>query len=448
MSVSSLLQGFGRSPAFKFIVICILILALMIPLLFVWALASDRKAYSNRAVNEVSKSWSGEQVFRGPLIIVPVKKKQITRRNREEVLTEVTKYAVLLPEDLDISVDVETTERKRGIFKIPVYRSKVAFKGRFGEADLKRIERESNEIVWQDAFLATMISDVRGIKKTAQITLGNLTEKFRPGLGGGIRSEKGIHVPLSEEMIKAGFPFDFALDVNGSKAISFIPAGGETKLAAKSNWPHPSFDGSFLPETREISDSGFSATWAIPKLARGEQQSFIVNNVRGLMQPNVFNIRFYQPVSYYNLVDRSLKYAIGFISIIFLSVFVLEILARKRFHWIQYVFVGLALIIFYLVLLGLSEHIGFEWAYGLAAAATAILVGLYCRSAFQSFAKGATIFGVIATIYGLLYMLLRAEDYAMLIGSIAAFCLLSIVMYATRNVDWSGSDNSDQAAPS
>ena len=444
MSFSNLLQRFGRSPAFKFIVICLLILLLMIPLLFVWSLTSERKGYASRAANEVSKAWSGPQNFRGPVIIVPVKKKEITRRqNKDSIITDVTKYAIFLPEEVDISAKVDTKELKRGIFTIPVYHSELSFKGRFEVPDLKRIEREFDEIVWADAVLATMISDVRGIKKTAELKLGSLSYKFRPGLGSGIRSAKGIHVPLTETQAKEGFPFEFALDVNGSKEIGFVPSGGETKVAVNSNWPHPSFDGAFLPEKRDISDDGFSANWSIPRLARGEGQSFVVNGPRSLLQNTLFNVRFYQPVGFYNLVDRSLKYALGFISIIFLSVFVLEILARKRVHWIQYVFVGLALIIFYLVLLGLSEHIGFEWAYLLAASATATLVGLYGGSAFKSSARGIVLFFVLATIYGLLYLLLRVEDYAMLIGSIAAFVLLSIVMYFTRNVDWGAATGDD-----
>lgn len=437
MSVSDLLRHVGRSPAFKFTIICFLILALIIPLLFVWALTSDRSGYAKRAKRDVEQMWARSQVVRGPFVIVPVIENRELRNNGKVEIQRIRKTAVLLPEMLNLNVDVQTKELTRGIFQIPVYRSKIDVSGHFKKPDLNRISNSANEVLWAEAILSVLISDVRGIKKTAEITLDNgVAQKFRAGVGLGDQRTQGIHLPLDENQAQNGFPFSFTLDLNGTSDIGFVPAGGETMVKASSNWPHPSFTGAFLPETRKISDTGFEARWEIPRLARSYDQVFIMANLNNPMQDNIFRVRFYQPADFYNLVDRSLKYAIGFIAIAFLAVFVLEIQSYKPVHWIQYVFVGLALIIFYLVLLGLSEHLGFETAYALASVATSLLIGIYAMSAFKSFFKGATLFFVLALIYGLLYLLLRVEDYAMLIGSLAAFSLLSIVMFATRNVDW------------
>ena len=218
-----------------------------------------------------------------------------------------------------------------------------------------------------------------------------------------------------------------------------MPAGGETTNKIKSDWPHPSFQGTFLPENHSITEKGFEATWIIPRLARGQSQSVLTNNFSYFMKNISFGVDFFQPVGFYNLVERSLKYAFGFIAIAFFAVFIMEIQSGIRVHWIQYIFVGLALIIFYLVLLGTSEHIGFETAYLISSLATSILIGTYVASALKSTIRGISMLAIIAGIYGLLYLLLRVEDYAMLIGSIAAFVLLAVVMFTTRNVDWSAS---------
>ena len=347
----------------------------------------------------------------------------------------------------EVSSDVKTEVRERGIFSIPVYKSNIAFIGSFVKPELTKINRAVDEIIWSEAVLAVLINDVTAIKKTAQLKLndGEETILFRSG-NGTSNAGSGIHVPLSPVTAQGAFSFSFDLDLNGSSGLNFIPTGGETKNIIKSDWPHPSFQGTFLPETRKITDKGFSATWVIPRLARGQAQSFLQSNFRYFMNNTTFGVDFYQPVGFYNLVERSLKYAIGFIAIAFFAVFIMEIQSGRRVHWIQYIFVGLALILFYLVLLGTSEHLGFETAYLISSVATSVLIGAYVASALKSFTRGLSLFFIIAGIYGLLYLLLRVEDYSMLIGSIAAFVLLAVVMFTTRNVDWSSSREVDSSA--
>lgn len=442
MGIVDAIRGLMRSPAFKFIVIIVLILALAIPLLFVYLMVKERAQYAAAAKAEIGRAWGGEQSLRGPYIIVPTIREKTIRVRNETRIEKIRQFAVFLPEQLSIRPVARSEVRRRGIFEVPVYRSEIAFTGRFIAPQLRKLAQAGTDILWSEAVLALLVSDVRGIKKTAQIQLGDTTPiKFRSGLGLESRARGrpvgAIHIPLAEDAAKAGFTFAFKLDLNGSSALNFVPAGGETEVAAQSDWPHPSFNGSFLPDSRTISDKGFEATWKIPRLARGQSQTLHVRQIAGLMNTTQFGVSFFQPVKFYSLAERALKYAQGFLAIVFFAVFVLEMQSKRRVHWIQYLFVGLSLVIFYLVLIGTSEHIGFEYGYLAASAATSILIGTYIATVTRSSLRGAQIFAIIAVIYALLYLLLRVEDYALLIGSIAAFAMLASIMFATRNIDWS-----------
>ncbi len=453
MGLVDAIRRLANSPAFKFLLIILLILALAVPLIFVYLMVSERAQYAAKAKAEIGRAWGDAQTIRGPFVIVPTRREHTIQRGNETRTEQVSELAVFLPETLDIRPVVRTEERRRGIYTVPVYRSEIAVTGTFEPPETRRITSKDATILWDEAVLAILITDVRGIKRTAEIAIGAETASFRsgPGVETGPpgRQPGAIHVPIGAERARQGFPFSFRLDLNGSNALNFVPAGGETAIELLSDWPHPSFSGAFLPDARTISDTGFEAAWKIPRLARGQGQTQHIGGLANLMQPTVFGVRFFQPVKFYSLAERALKYAQGFIAVVFFAVFVMEMKAERRVHWIQYLFVGLALAIFYLVLIGTAEHIGFEGGYLAAATATSLLVGSYMGTVTRSPAKGLQIFAIIAAIYALLYLLLRVEDYALLIGSLAAFAMLAAVMFATRNVDWSSAERSaPEAAPS
>ncbi|MEM9027656.1 MAG: cell envelope integrity protein CreD [Pseudomonadota bacterium] len=436
-----------NSPAFKFIIVVILTLALTIPLLFVYGLLYERESYSKAAQREIGEMWGGPKTIAGPFLVVPTERR-IEHRSASttpgadqsvSVRTEIRRwYAVFLPETLTIAPDIRSEVRRRGIFEVPVYRAKIRISGSFVVPEQRRIAQTVDRILWSEAVLVSLISDVRGIKSTAEIKIGvGPARKFRAGVGLGGLDTRGIHVPIPEEAATGGFTFSYDLELNGSTAFNVTPAGGDTVVTMTSDWPHPSFAGSFLPESRSISDAGFEARWAIPRLARGQGQVRHVQQLRPLATEMQFGVQFFQPVRFYSLAQRALKYALGFIAIAFFAVFIMEIQSRTRVHWIQYIFTGLALVIFYVLLIGTSEHIGFDRGYLSASVATSVLIGIYFGSVVRSVGRGLAMFTVLALIYGLLYLLLRLEDYALLVGSIAAFVLIATVMFATRNVDWS-----------
>jgi inner membrane protein len=426
-----------HSPAFKFLVVLALILALAIPLLFVYGLVWERERYADRAANEVSAMWARAQTLSGPYLVIPTERTVEVQRGQETTTRTVRDYAVFRPEALDVEATLTSEIRKRGIFEIPVYRSAIAAKGRFVTPDLQRVVDGSDRLLWDQAVLSVLIPDVRGIKETTAMTVAGESVRFRAGAGVGGSPIAGIHIPIDEARARAGFDYAFTLPLNGSKEFHVVPAGAETSVSLKSDWPHPSFSGAFLPETRSVTDAGFEATWKIPRLARGDGQERRVNSLQQMANPMAFGAELFQPVRFYSLAQRALKYALGFIAIAFLAVFIMEIQTRRRVHWIQYLFVGLAHVIFYVLLIGTAEHIGFDYGYTGAAAATALLIGTYFGTVVRSAPRGLVMFGVLAVIYAMLYLLLRLEDYALLAGSISAFVLIAIVMFATRDVDWS-----------
>ncbi|MGF1650948.1 MAG: cell envelope integrity protein CreD [Hyphomicrobiaceae bacterium] len=446
--VDSLRQAI-HSPAFKFIVVLFLILTLTIPLLFVWALVYERQRYAEAAAAEIGASWGGAQTLSGPYIIVPTERDQEVVRGSETAVQTLRSFAIFLPEILDVEGRMTTETRARGIFEVPVYRSQITFKGRFDPLDLKAVQANVSRLLWDEAAMILLVQDVRGIKATAQIVVGGNTRAFRAGSGPVLDQAPGIHVPVSEAEARSGFSFAFELPINGSTHLRLVPAGGETGVRLASDWPHPSFDGSFLPERRSVQPAGFEAEWQIPRLARGLGQIRQQAHIGDLATQMAFGVRLHQPVWFYSLAERALKYAVGFIAVAFFAVFVMEIQTARRVHWIQYVFVGLALVVFYVLLTGTSEHIGFDLGYAVAALATTALIASYFGMVVGSFARGAVLFGVLGTIYALLYLLLRLEDYALLVGSVAAFALIAIVMFATRGVDWSNAPiNRPRAAAS
>ncbi len=454
MSILVALERTLRSPAFKLVVVLAVMLALTIPLLFVFLLIKDRASTARVAVNEVGALWGGQQFVSGPYLVIPTES-DVTVTNRQMSAGSVTennrtetqrRYAVFLPERLDIKAEVATEERARGIFRVPVYRSQWTFQGRFAAPDLSAIVKTTDRVLWAEAAIVMLIGDVRGIRNAAILNLSALGERaFEPGAGRvglGSNAFGAMHVPVREDTVASGADFSFDLVLNGSQSAQVSPAGGETRVAMTSDWPHPSFQGAFLPEGRQIDADGFSANWRITKLARGSGQIRHLTNLAQLSRAQAFGVRLHQPVWFYSLAERALKYALGFIGAIFFTVFILEMRSGQRVHWVQYLFVGTALLLFYVLLTGTAEHIGFDRGYALAGTATAVLVATYCGAVMASVGRGVMMFVILAAIYGLLYLLLRLEDYALLVGAVMSFALLAIIMFATRSIDWSGASSS------
>ena len=446
--------AFMRTPGVKFVIIGILTLLLLIPTLLVWALVEERAQRATEVSSRISAGWGGPQIVHGPYLAVPVTVTRSQTVNGQVTSSQSTEWVLLMPEELKVDAKLETEARRLSIYSLPVYNAKLHFSGRFGAFLIQSLGIVDGVPDLDRAFMVMSIADITGIRSNADIRIdGGTAQAFQPGMKGikALRAgyteydaaqtyaqdDTGINRPVTRTLIEKGFAFEMDLSLNGSTKFSIAPAGQTTTFAAAANWPDPGFEGLFLPETKTITATDFKANWTVPYLARGIDKA-VNSNVLPL-GGNLMSINLVEPVKFYQLVSRTLKYSIGFLSLVFFAVFIIELKGGRMVHWVQYVLTGLALIIFYILLLALAEHLGFAIAYGIAAAATTLLIAAYVGAVTGSRKSGLSLAVVLGVTYGVMYLILREDEYALLAGAIISFVTIAATMYFTRNVDWSGS---------
>jgi inner membrane protein len=289
---------------------------------------------------------------------------------------------------------------------------------------------------WAQSRLRLPISSVQSLREISRAQFADHHVELGP-VGPGLY--RGVEAPVDLSTLRTGqsMPFDFAAVVAGSRAVSMLPLGNVTTVSLRSDWPHPSFQGAFLPAEREITAQGFEARWQVLELNRTYRQVFAEGEVDvATLDKSAFGVGLFQSVDIYQRAERAVKYAALFIALTFLTLFAWEQVTRNRLHPLQYLLVGLALSMFYLLLIALSEHIAFAVAYVTAAASLVLLIGLYIAGALRSSYRGLVAGGAMSLVYGLLYMLVLSEDYSLLLGAIILFVALAAVMLATRRIDW------------
>ncbi|MDB5556191.1 MAG: inner rane CreD family protein [Rhizobium sp.] len=445
---------FMRSPGVKFIIIGVLTVLLLIPTLLVWALVEERAERANEVSARISSGWGGPQIVNGPYLAVPMLVNRTQNNNGTITTMQVQEWALLMPEELKVDTKLDTEARKLSIYSLPVYNAKMKFSGRFGTDLRQSLTQIEGTPDLDRAFLVMNIADISGIRSNADIKIdGGGALPFQPGMKSikGLKSgyseydssqayaqsDTGINRPIDRALIEKGFAFEMDLSLNGSAKFSLAPAGQTTMFTASANWPDPGFEGLFLPETKTITKQGFEAAWTIPYLARGVDK-VIASSVLPL-GGNLMSVNLVEPVKFYQIISRTLKYSVGFISLMFFAVFIIELKGGRMVHWVQYVLTGLALIIFYILLLALSEHLGFMIAYGIAATATTLLIAFYVGTVTGSRRSGVSLAVVLGLSYAVMYLILREDEYALLAGALISFVTIAATMYFTRNIDWSGS---------
>jgi len=450
--VNDLFEAVGRvlrSPAFKFCLIAFLILLLLIPLVIVTGLIYEREGRAREVRGEVGRIWGPEQSIVGPYLVVPYTVRVEVLQGDKRVEQVQERRAIFTPERLDVAGRADSKTLKRSIFEVPVYAAKLKLNGKFGAPRIADVAADAAEVRWRDATFVLGMTGVAGLKEAAVLNIdGAPAIPFAPSLGMPSSSMSGIHAKLAEagstvsanpgEPLKA-FSFSINLTFNGSVVLQLSPAARETSVALSSDWPHPSFDGAFLPDERVVEDTGFRAAWKIPHLARSVPEAWSTSEA-GVerLSPYAFGVRMIEPVDFYSLVNRAAKYGILFLALAFMAVFSMELTSDKRVHPVQYLFTGIALVFFFVLLLSLSEHIGFTPAYLLASSATGVMLATYIGAALDSVRKGLIMLAIFAGTYGLLYLILQLEDYALLAGALLGFVALTLVMFTTLRVDWSG----------
>lgn len=446
------IQRVTRSPAFKFVLVLFLILLLAVPLLLVYGLVWDRESRARDVRREVSQLWGPEQRALGPFLVVPYTVRIETVQGDKRIEQFQERRAVFTPEQLDITGTADSKLLRRSIFEIPVYTARLKLSGRFLGPRMSEVAAEVTAVRWRDATFVLGLSGVSGLKEAASLKIdGQRDIPFAPSIGFPSTSINGIHAKLAaasgaseaaSDRPIGPFAFSAELTFNGSIALMFSPAARETRVKLASPWPHPSFSGAFLPDDREVTAKGFTAAWRIPHLARSVPEAWgLTDGGLDRLRPYAFGVTLVDPVDFYGLVTRALKYGIMFIAMAFLAVLCLELTSGKPVHPVQYLFTGIAMVLFYVLLLSLAEHIGFTPAYILASIATGGMLAFYVGAAMATTTASLAMAGIFAIIYGVIYLILQAQDYALLAGAVLGFIALTIAMFATLRVDWSGASS-------
>lgn len=437
MSLTNL-ESIGRSPAFRVVAIGALILCLQIPVLFTYGLLSERESTKNRVVREIAAGWGDEQELVGPYLVVPYRTantgKSIDQLQFTIRWTEHT--ATFLPASLNIDASVAGQRLQRGIYESSTYSADVELEGIFERPNLKEWDAGETEVHWNRARLVFEVADARGVREFVTTNWNGQNLAFEPGTGTIAGGREALQANLGEGDLDADeLPFVIAFNLHGSKSLRFAPVGHQTETVIKGTWPSPSYQGSWLPDARDSVGDEFSASWSIPFLGRSLPKSWtgMWTNSPPVSQ---FGVDLLTPVDAYRQTERSLKYELLFLALTFAPLWLFEVLAGIRLHFIQYGLIGAAVCLFYLLELSLSEHIGFAGAYTLAASMIAALVTSYAWSILGSVSRAASMGGIISGLYGFLYVLISLEDFALLAGSLALFLVLAALMYATRRVNW------------
>jgi inner membrane protein len=434
----------------KLIVVCGLVLLMGIPIILIAALVNERHRRATEVIADVSRHVGGAQVFLGPTLTIPYTVASTVAgapANRDVYLVFPARASALLK--------TSTEERHRSLFRVPVYQADLKFDADFDLSDVPHSAPPGADFDWGRAEIVVGVTDAHGALADAILTVDNKTLTMAPAEVVGtlpLDTDSQQHTRLTLFGARPGdalksesaFHVTSTLRFSGAERVSVLAYGKTTHLAAEGDWRNPGFDGGILPISRNVTDSGFSAKWSVPFIARGVRAQGPIDSITGL-NTTALGTSFVEMADPYQSVERSLKYALLFLGLVLLSYFVFEVTTGKRVHPAQYILVGIAQVIFYLLLLSLSERIGFGLAFLASGAATVVLLSTNAGWVFSSAQQAARALVSFSILYSLIYLLLRLEDNALLIGSLASFLVIAATMYLTRRIDWYGAPEKTSA---
>ena len=435
----------ARRVGLKVGIVVVLGLVMLIPLELVRGIIVERAERAEEVTAEIAGKWAGEQTLRGPFLVLPAE-----RANPNIPDAEPTqRLLVLLPEDLTATAETTTETRSRGIFDAEIYTAKVRLTGSFDEASLDPALLEDGWRLRPDqAVLALGVSDSRGLQEDLSMSWEGRDVEAKSGMPAAFLALEGLYWPIPAFAGDTDDSFAIEMTLRGSGSLAILPAGRQNSLRFAGNWAAPSFDGASLPQHHEVSAEGFSAEWRVAHLARALPQSWSSNQApRPDWRELVVGVKFLDPVDFYRLSERSVKYGALFIALTFLVLFLFELLLGLAIHPVQYLLVGAALVVFFLSLVAFAEVVGFAAAYGLSALIVAGMISLYAAAVLRRRLWGGLLFAVTAALYGLLFLILRLEEAALLSGTLVLLAALAVTMFATRRLDWNGPVNRPAPPP-
>lgn len=448
----------------KFLAMIGITLLISISLMMVRGLINERSSRAQEVRSNLAENSAGSQIIAGPYLIVPYVLEETntnTQKANSNTINKTEHLLIFTPEDLNSQTRLKTEIVKRGLFEAPSYTAKSVMTGFFKPSqEVLTLKKQpiNQKIIWQKAYLSLGLQDPKGIREI-KASLGNTPLEFEPGhsLNNWVNTATGIHSTISEsselyqELIAQEVSFKIELEIIGTQSLMIDPVGTHSKIDIAGDWPHPSFKGT-SPVSRSVTEKSFAATWKTNELARGltvqacKAEDTNCNQVKSYN--NLVGLDFIDPVDRYVLSDRTAKYGELFLILTFAILFLMEVLRSKPIHPMQYALVGFATSVFFLLTLSLSEHVSFFWAYGIAALASVALQSFYAQAVLQHTKMNRIFTGSLIGLYGLLYLILKSEDAALMVGSLAVFAMLAGFMMLTRNVNWYALSQSEKKTDS
>jgi inner membrane protein len=423
----------NTSISLKLFTISFLILMLMIPQSYTNDLIRERQNRQWEAEYEITEKWSREQKLTGPYLAIPFyTEREVVVDEKTKILRE-NKTAYLFPENLEINGVVEGEPLHRGIFDVVVYKSKLNINGNFTQLNYEKLGIDKDKINWSKVKLLISVEDLRGIGENPLIEINGKKYTSEP-YNDEINFLSGLAVELNLEDSMDALNFKCTMSLKGSKELFFVPIGKTTEVNLQGTWKDPSFQGNFLPESREVNEDGFNGSWKILHFNRPFGQEFV--SKLPALNNSSFGLALRMPVDQYQQSTRSSKYALLIIVLSFLSMFLMEVITKSKIHPLQYILVGLALVLYYTILIALSEHIGFNIAYFISSIATIALVALYALTFFKNKSNMIVFSATLTVFYAFVFVITKEQDYALLIGSVGLFIALAATMFASRKIEW------------
>jgi inner membrane protein len=416
----------------KSIVIFGIALFLWVPTFFIMGMVKEREGRQKEAIVDISSKWAGKQTVTGPLLMLPYRE-FVSQANNG--VTVEKHYAYFMADKLEISSIVSPDKRKRGIYEVAVYKSDIKLNGSFASIPWQKLDIPREQIDFNEAKLVFKIGDaVRGINEDLFVKWKDSSYTFTQQATGEAQLEEAFMapIPLTEESAASSAEFSMQFSMNGSSQLLFATAARENKIQLRSNWPDPAFTGIKLPDTRQVNDSGFTASW-----------KYLNRSVPQVWKNNFYNLNnttvgadLLIPVDTYDKTERSVKYALLCIMLTFAAFFLVETIYKRSLHLVQYGLAGLALVLFYTLLLSISEYTGFNLAYAIAGVSTIGLIGWFVGSVLRSSKLALFISMVLSVVYAYIFTIIQLQDYALLMGSIGLFVALGVIMYFSRKLEW------------
>ncbi len=453
----------GWQMSIKLIAIFFLSLIMLIPKFMLMDLVQERASLNDQVNDEVAQSWAKDQLISGPYLTIPYLKKVFSEDKKEKLEKN---FLVLVPDNLNINGKIDTDRRSRSLYNVLLYKSSLTISGHFVKPKFEELNIDPQVVKWNESFISLSIADPKGIAEEVKAKINNTDMKFAPGtneltircstifnntalekskhriFNTNNNTTSGLHsfvYPFLKD--PANFSFEIPIELKGSRGLLFSPTAKNCTVDIHSSFNSPSFIGEYLPE-HNLSDSGFVAQWKIT-----EYNKTIPNQFHGLSIPldnSIFGVIIQNPVNHYSQTERACKYIILFIIVIFLALFITEVYNKSKVHIFQYVLMGLAIIIFFALLLSISEFLGFNYAYLTAFSAIIIMIYLYSTTVFKDKRSSYVLSGLVCTFFSFIFIIIQLEKTALLFGTIMLFILLAATMYLTRKITWGEEDESEK----